>query len=284
MCVDLHTHSLYSDGTDSPEELVRLAVNGGLSGLALTDHDTSEGCGHLLKAGAEAGLRVLTGIEISCLHGPLSLHMLGYGIEPDDRLLQERLTRLQEGRAERNRKILARLNDLGIRINREELRGMSPQGQAGRPHIARLLVDKGVVSSMEQAFHRFLGRGRPAHVKRFCYSAIEAIGFIHQAGGIAVLAHPGQIDPSLRLQPSLVRELAARGLDGLETVYPSHSPAVRAGLERLASRHHLVKTGGSDYHGANRSSGGLATGDDTVCPPDTILDEIDRRLDRIRGG
>jgi len=282
MCVDLHTHSLYSDGTDSPEQLVRLALAAGLKGLSLTDHDTAQGCGELERAARGTGLAVVNGIEISCLHNALSLHMLGYGIDPADPILIRRLEKIQEGRRVRNQKILARLREQGIRVSEKDLEAVSPRGQAGRPHIARLLVKRGVVSGMEQAFDRLLGRGRPAHVERFCYSAAETIAFIHQAGGVAVLAHPGQLDPSMRLQPPLIRELSARGLDGLEVHYPGHSPRIREGLKRLAREHRLLVTGGSDYHGGNRKNTLFSAHGDSLCPPNTILDQVLARIESRR--
>lgn len=278
MCVDLHTHSIYSDGTATPQEIVQLAADLHLHGLAITDHDTIDGYAEALAAGRRAGVPILSGLEISCVHGADSLHILGYGIQPDNQALQTMLHRLQAGRIQRNHKILAKLDDLGIQISEQELREHSVCGQTGRPHIARLLVKKKIVSGMEQAFRHYLGKGKSAYAGRFCFSAAETISCIHEAGGVAVLAHPGILDPAMRKQPRLIAELVERQLDGLEIFYPTHSGSTQKKLHQLADRYNLLKTGGSDYHGSNRKNNGLAGHSHNLCPPDTIMDNLQLRL------
>ena len=281
MCVDLHTHSLYSDGTLPPRELVRLAAANELKGFALTDHDTTEGVDEAQEAGRELGLQVVTGLEISAMHREFSLHILGYGIDPHHRELLHWLTRLQQGRLTRNAKILDKLAAMGIDISPGDLARLSHCGQAGRPHIARLLVDRGIVKTMHQAFARYLGHNKPAWQPRFAYTAAESIDIIHRAGGLAVLAHPGQLDPGMKIQPRIIRELVERGLDGLEIHYPSHTRKMVKRLLRLAEKYDLLVTGGSDFHGSNRA-GALAGGRDGVCPPDSIMDELKQRLEHQR--
>lgn len=282
MCVDLHTHSIYSDGTATPEELVQMAAVLQLNGLALTDHDTMEGCERAVSAGKELGVPVIPGLEISCTHGAFSLHILGYLVDPEHEILREKLLQIQKGRQERNRKILERLVDLDIDITKKELERLSGCGQTGRPHIARLLIARKIVPDINSAFRRFLGKGKPAYAERFSFSAAETIAFIHLAGGVAVLAHPGKIDPSMHTQPRLINELAERKLDGLEIYYPSHPRKVQKKLHRLAQQHNLLTTGGSDYHGGNRPNNNLAGGRKSVCPPDSIMEELYTRAERIR--
>ncbi len=277
MCIDLHTHSVYSDGTATPAELIRMAVSCELKGFSLTDHDTTEGVREAVSLGNKQGLEVISGLEIGALHRGYSLHILGYGFAPDHPELKNRLERLQQGRRERNSKILEKLAAMGIKISETELADLSRCGQAGRPHIARILIDKGYVKTMNEAFTFYLGRNKPAWHSRFAYTAGETIDIIHQAGGIAVLAHPGQLDTGMKLQPQIIKELVQRKLDGLEIFYPSHSRKIKKKLHAVAKQYNLLVTGGSDYHGSNRA-GGLAGSSNAICPPDTIMDELRQRL------
>lgn len=274
MCVDLHTHSIYSDGTSTPEELVSMAVNLELKALALTDHDTVDGIPELINYGNMAGLQIISGVEISATHRERSLHILGYGINIKAPDFQRWLQPVQKGRLQRNVRILEKLRGCGIIIRQEELDKISALGQTGRPHIARLLIEKGVVSDLNQAFREYLGQGKLAYCDRFSYTAIETISMIHAVGGIAVLAHPGQLDNDFKVQPPLVRELSLRGLDGLEVFYPSHQRKMRKKLSKLAEQHNLLITGGSDFHGANRPANRLAGLRNAFCPPDTIVDAL----------
>lgn len=280
MCVDLHTHSIYSDGTSTPEELVGLAVSNGLRGLALTDHDTVEGVEEVRRLGEQAGLVVVSGVEISTTLRQYTLHILGYGIDPTDPALHRWLQPLQEGREKRNDTILHKLQTLGVDITAEEIQDISCCGQTGRPHIARLLVAKGVVDSFDGAFRQYLGRNRPAWESRFSYSAAETIDMIHRAGGLAVLAHPAQLDPEMRVQPLLIRELVLRGLDGLEIHYPTHTRKMKKKLKALAMELDLLVTGGSDFHGMTRPTHRLAGRAMGFCPPCALLDELTSRLRR----
>jgi len=278
MCIDLHTHSIYSDGSSTPAELIELALDNGLRGLALTDHDTVEGVTEVKKLGEQAGLVVVSGVEISTSLHQHTLHILGYGIDVTEPALHRWLQPLQEGREKRNSIILHKLQSLGINITAEEIQQISCCGQTGRPHIARLLVEKRVVDSFDAAFRQYLGRNRPAWESRFSYSAAESIAMIHQAGGLAVLAHPGQLDPEMRVQPPLIRELVLRGLDGLEIHYPTHTRKMKKKLKALAVEHSLLVTGGSDFHGMTRPTHRLAGRAMGFCPPYALLDELTARL------
>lgn len=278
MCVDLHTHSIFSDGSLTPAELIELAVRQGLTGIALTDHDTVEGVRELCRLGQQVGITVITGVEISTTLHQYTLHILGYGIDPDNPELHEWLAPLQHGRERRNTLILEKLQALGVDISEEEVAEISCCGQTGRPHIARLLMAKGVVDSFEAAFRLYLGRHKPAWEGRFSYSAAETIDMIHRTGGLAVLAHPGQIDPEMRAQPQVIRELSLRGLDGIELHYPTHSRKMKKRLKSLAAELGLIVTGGSDFHGATRPVHQMAGAAFGFCPPDSILDDLNARL------
>lgn len=277
MFIDLHLHSIFSDGTATPEELVQMAAERNLGGIALTDHDTVDGIEPFMEAGKRHHVKTIAGIEISAQHRGFSLHILGYGLDTSCGSLHSWLDRVQQGRIERNRKIILKLRELGLHIDDRELDDFSHCGQTGRPHIARLLMEKGVVRTMDQAFSQYLRRGRPAWCARFAYTAEETIAMIHEAGGVAVLAHPGQIDPRIRIQPLLICELVERGLDGIEVIYPGHGKKIQKELTRLAHRFDLLITGGSDYHGGNRPGSNLA-GQSGFCPPYTLLAELERRL------
>lgn len=282
MCIDLHLHSYYSDGTLSPADLIKKAADSQLTAIALTDHDTVEGIDEFIVQATKANLSIFSGIEISTVHRNHSLHILGYGINHNDRQLKSWLHKIQEGRIRRNEKIILKLQGLGLDITFEELQPLSPNGQTGRPHIAQLLHNKGIVSSINDAFTHYLRKNAAAWVSRFSYSVDESIAMIHKAGGLAVLAHPGQISPKPELLSNFINELAERGLDGIETHYPGYSPKILKKLKKIASRHNLVITGGSDYHGDNKKNTKMAETDSRFCPPDSLLEPINERLKAIQ--
>ena len=251
--IDLHIHSTYSDGVLKPAELVDLAKSQGLSAISITDHDTADGAGEAIQRGLEKGIEVISGIEISSWHGDTSMHILGYLFRSDDEQFNSRLQLLQQGRDARNIRIIENLNKLGITVELEELLQYSEYGQTGRPHIARLLVDKGIAKTVDLAFKYYLGRGAAAYAERFRFSARDAIAMIREAGGVAVLAHPSSLDPSLRSTPSLLKDLHKVGLNGVEVYYPSHSSKAVKALLKMAGDIGLLITGGSDFHGPERS-------------------------------
>ena len=251
--IDLHIHSTYSDGVLMPAELVDLAKSQGLSAISITDHDTADGAGEAIQRGLEKGIEVISGIEISSWHGDTSMHILGYLFRSEDEQFNSRLQLLQQGRETRNIRIIENLNKLGITVELEELLQYSEYGQTGRPHIARLLVDKGIAKTVDLAFKYYLGRGAAAYAERFRFSARDAIAMIREAGGVAVLAHPSSLDPSLRSTPSLLKDLHKVGLNGVEVYYPSHSSKAVKALLKMAGDIGLLITGGSDFHGPERS-------------------------------
>ncbi len=250
--IDLHLHSIYSDGMLSPVALVELAKSRGLQAISITDHDTVAGTAEALERADCLDVEVIPGVEVSAAFDNLSLHILGYRFRHEDPLLRERLRKLQKGRQARNIHIIEKFNNLGIMVSRDELKVYSDKGQTGRPHFARLLMDKGVVKTVEQAFARYLKKGAAAYVERFQYPAKEAVAMIRDAGGFAVLAHPAKIDLPLHRLPGLLVELKKIGLVGLEVYHPGHSAKSVKVLRRLAGEFGLLITGGSDFHGDNR--------------------------------
>jgi predicted metal-dependent phosphoesterase TrpH len=251
--VDLHIHSTYSDGVLTPVELVDLAESKGLSAIAITDHDTADGIDETMQRGLEKGIEIITGIEMSSWHGETSMHILGYNFNHHDTQFDSRLRLLQNGRETRNKRIIENLNNLGIGVELEELQQYSEYGQTGRPHIARLLVDKGITKTVDLAFKDYLGRGAAAYAERFRFSAHDAIAMIRQAGGVAILAHPASLDPSLLSTRLLLKDLLTVGLDGVEVYYPSHSARAVKALVKMAKDLGLLMTGGSDFHDSERS-------------------------------
>lgn len=279
MSIDLHTHSWFSDGTKSPTELVRLAAHSGISALAITDHDTMDGVSEALAAGEEYGVEVVPGLEVSVVHKKKDLHILGYYLDPAHSELAAALSVLQEARDRRNEKIIYKLQGLGVAATVAELKEISGYGQTGRPHIAKLLMRHGLVRSVPQAFDEYLKKEGKAYVERFSYSAEEAIELIVRAGGIAVLAHPIQVDKTLAVLSTLLPVLKSYGLAGIETFYPTQKKKMRQRIRVLAEENDLLLTGGSDYHGDVRPGTRLAGTNNVYVPPE-LLDKMKMRLGR----
>ncbi|MBI4642749.1 MAG: PHP domain-containing protein [Deltaproteobacteria bacterium] len=251
--VDLHTHSTASDGSYRPAEVVHLAKDAGLRAMALTDHDTTDGLAEALAAGAELGVEVIPGVEISTRHVGDSMHILGYFLDFHSGKLAERLAVLKQARKDRNPKIIAKLNALGLAITMEQVERISGGGQVGRPHIARVLLERGYVRTMQQAFDIYLKNGGKAYVAKFRFPPAEALEMIREAGGVPVLAHPFTLGlGSLGALRDLLRDLQALGLAGIETFYAEHTPEQEALYLKLAQELGLLVTGGSDFHGDNK--------------------------------
>ncbi|MGG6310065.1 PHP domain-containing protein [Paenibacillus macerans] len=250
---DLHTHTQASDGMNKPADNVRLAKDKGLAGLAITDHDTVAGVAEAQEAGAELGLAVVQGIEISTRAGGKDIHVLGYFLNTEDERLLERLARLRSVRDERNGLIIAKLQQLNIPITLEEVkaglaRPLRPDESLGRPHIADLLVRKGYASDMRDAFDRYLAEGKPGYASLPRIAPGEAMVWIREAGGAPVLAHPG-----LYGDDDLVREIVARGKPaGIEVYHSDHGPEEERRYMAMAEQYGLIATGGSDYHGVRQ--------------------------------
>ena len=277
--IDLHTHSNCSDGSDPPERIPELAAAAGCSTVALTDHDRLDGIERARRRAQEVGVRVIAGCELSCATEWGSAHVLAYFIEPGPGPLPDLLTRLQEWRAERNRRLAARLQEHGLPVTLEEIENEAGAGadSVGRPHVAAVLLRKGVVENLQEAYDAWLGKGRPAYVERRRLELAEAVELVRRSGGVAALAHP----LSLGLDPPeldrAVAGMAAEGLAGVEAVYGRYDPDTRETLAALARRHHLVATGGSDFHGSYKPDLRIGVGQGDLAVADEVLDELDAR-------
>ncbi len=283
MSIDLHAHSTASDGTMSPAELVRYAHQKGLSALAITDHDTIDGIAEAVVAGNVLGIEVVPGIELSVKYRDMHVHLLGYLFNCRHSQLHTTLDQLQAGRVERNKKIIANLNALGFAIEFAELKESAGSGQNGRPHIARLMIEKGFVGTMDEAFEKYLGHGGLAYASRYILGVKEAIALIKNAGGAAVLAHPLQLDKQVDNLPMVVRRMCDLGLDGIEVYYPNHSRQFRKRLKLLTKEYCLLMTGGSDYHGSIRPGTTLAGGKNVSVPAELLV-KLKQRVAENRVG
>jgi Predicted metal-dependent phosphoesterases (PHP family) len=246
---DLHIHTTASDGMHAPTEIVQLAKQAGLAAIAITDHDTTGGIREAMEAGDRLGMIVVPGVEISTQVDGKDIHILGYYIDPEDKLLSGRLEHLRSIRDRRNERIIGKLNEQGIRITLSEVwhtvkKKPGEELTIGRPHIAEVLVRKGVVGSIPEAFDRYLGEGGSAYVSPERISPQEAARWIHEAGGSAVIAHPG-----LYGDDELVERIIGCGVDGIEAFHSDHSPEEEIRYAVMAERAGLVATAGSDYHG-----------------------------------
>lgn len=254
--VDLHMHSTASDGSLSPTELVGQVKLAGLSAMALTDHDTIGGCVEAAAAAAAAGIDFIPGIEISCeFPRPGTMHLLGYGVDIHSPILHELTRRLISGRTERNTRILGLLQGAGIDVTEQELLAQADGGTVGRPHLAAILVRKGFVKSVQEAFNLYLGQGGKFYIDKETTTSRQAIEMIHASGGIAVLAHPIQLRTENDAQlMTVIKSLADQGLDGIEVIHSDHNDAYIEKLEAIARKMGLLATGGSDFHGSSKPS------------------------------
>lgn len=248
--IDLHTHSSASDGELQPEELIREAHARGLSAVALTDHDGTAGIAPALAAGAALGITVIGGVELST-DPPWSgsAHLLGYGVDPDDGALIGLLDRMCRGRERRLVAMVEKLGELGVPVAADAIRARAAGEAIGRPQIAKEIVARGHATDVPEAFLRFLRYGAPAYVQRDRLPLEEAIRVLREAGGAAVLAHPGSLRISVDELAGYLPRLCDAGLQGLEVSHPDHDEAQMAGLSALARAHGLIATGGSDFHG-----------------------------------
>lgn len=281
--VDLHTHTTASDGSLSPAELVVQAGQAGLKAVAITDHDTIDGLKEAVEAGQNQDLEVVPGVEISIEVGLKGgAHLVGLWVRPGHQGLLEGLERLQEARRRRNPRMLAKLNDLGLKLSMEEVLAQTGGGLVGRPHFAKALVSKGLAASVGEVFSRWLGAGAAAYVPKERMPPAEGIALIRAAGGVPVLAHPGLLDLDRPGLESLLRKLKGLGLEGLEAYYSEYDEVTRRRLVSLAARLDLAVSGGSDFHGGSKPKVRLGLGKGDLRVPATLLAALRQRRDRIR--
>lgn len=247
MFADLHLHTCFSDGTFTPEQVVGHAQRCGLQAIALTDHDTVEGCPRAAAACAAAGLEFIIGTELTAEHLNHEVHVLAYFVDPHHAELRTEIAKFQAVRQDRIREIVVRLNRLNVPLQADAVFTLANCRSPGRPHVARALVQAGLCGTLDEAFERFLKRNRPAWVPKFRMSAGRAIELIHAAGGLAVMAHP-----VLNRTDDLIPQLAGMGLDGLECFHTKHSTATMMHYITMAEKRGLLVTGGSDCHGNSK--------------------------------
>ena len=244
---DLHLHTHFSDGTFSPEELTGHAQRLGFAALALTDHDSVEGCVRMAAACQAAGIEFITGTELTAEHNDTELHILGYFVDGQNEKLLTEIAKFQAVRQNRIREMVAKLNQLNVPLEVESVFALANCKSPGRPHVARALVKAGLVRHLDEAFERFLKKNRPAWVPKAKMSALEGVGLIHQAGGLAVMAHPG-----LNRTDEIIPALVDAGLDGIECFHTKHSTAMSERYLEIADKFQLLVTGGSDCHGFSK--------------------------------
>ncbi|MGA9771606.1 MAG: PHP domain-containing protein [Blastocatellia bacterium] len=276
--IDLHSHTVFSDGSATPFELIALVHSQGARAIAITDHDTVAGLDAGRQAAEHFGIEFVDGIEISADYSPGTMHVLGYYIDDKATTLLAKLTELREAREKRNPEIAARLQALGLDISYKEVALLAGNKVVGRPHFARLMVERGYAESIQDAFNRFLAKGAAAYVEKARLSPKDSIALIHSAGGVAVLAHPYQLKlASIEEAEQLIVELARMGLDGVEAIYSRHSDEERSVYAELAKRHGLLVTGGSDYHGTYKPDLNIVRGKGDLSVPYALLEEIKAR-------
>jgi predicted metal-dependent phosphoesterase TrpH len=245
---DLHLHTMFSDGTFTPEELVLQAQKNGLACIALTDHDTVEGCARAAAACAAVQMDFIAGSELTAEHGDTEVHIIGYFLDIENPVLLERLGKFQSVRQNRIQEMCAALNRLGIPLKAESVFALANCKSPGRPHVARALVKEKLISDLDVAFEKYLKKGRPAWAPKTKMVALECIDLIHQAGGLAVMAHPG-----LNHTDDIIPALVEAGLDGIECFHTKHSTVMAERYLEMAEKYNLLVTGGSDCHGYSKN-------------------------------
>jgi hypothetical protein len=246
---DLHLHTQFSDGTFTPEELVLRAQNAGLACIALTDHDTVEGCGRAAAACAAVKMEFISGAELTAEHEDTEVHILGYFLDTHSQALLDRIAKFQAVRQNRINEMCAALNKLGIPLQAETVFALANCKSPGRPHVARALVKEKLIGNLDEAFEKYLKKGRPAWVPKTKMSALEGVEMIHQAGGLAVMAHPG-----LNRTDDIIPDLVDAGLDGIECFHTKHSTVMAERYLEIAEKYDLLVTGGSDCHGFSKKA------------------------------
>ncbi|MCK5802563.1 MAG: PHP domain-containing protein [Lentisphaeria bacterium] len=275
--IDLHCHSTYSDGTDTPAEIVHRAVSGDLFSVALTDHDTVDGVAPFLAEARGAAIHAIPGVEISCQGNEGGVHIVGLFVNHEDRHLRTLLHSICEARNDRNQRIRARLAQLGHPVDASDLKRFCSGDVLGRPHFARALMEGGHCRTMKEAFDLFLGRGKPAYVPRQVPSYAQGITAIHDAGGVAIWAHPMGRNRRISSIEDTAHRLREFGIDGLETRYLEYTQQRDREASRIATELGLLESGGSDYHGENIVGVNLGTGYGKLAVPDAFVAPLEER-------
>ena len=275
--IDLHCHSTFSDGSLTPEQLIEEAAKIGLAALALTDHDTTAGLPRFLAAAAVTAVRAVPGVELSVDCSSGVMHMLGYWMDVANPELVRQMAWIRDGREMRNQAMLEKLNALGFAMTWAEVQGFAGEDVVGRPHFAQVMLQKGYAKDKNEAFDKWLGDGKPGYADRPRLTAEVAVALIRQAGGVAVLAHPYSLHVGKDAMASLLIELAAAGLAGVECYYSEHSADLTKEYLAMARQANLVPTGGSDFHGEVSPGIHLGVGFGGLCVPDEVLGQLEAR-------
>jgi predicted metal-dependent phosphoesterase TrpH len=278
--IDLHCHSIFSDGTDTPEALAEMAEACGLTAIALTDHDTLDGLPRFLAAQATVRTRLIPGLELSCRFKDLVIHVLGLFIDPWYPSFQEHIDDMQRRREERNTRMIERLHALNIPITLAEVAAVAPTHLLSRSHFAKVLIKRGVAGSRQDVFARLIGEDCPGYVPFRMLTPAEAARWISEAGGVAVVAHPGRSAQRGFRWNEAMRDLRDQGIVGFEAYYGEYGPAEQQYFCNLARDLDMVACGGSDYHGASKQGLFLGTGRGNLRVPDEILEALEARRPR----
>lgn len=277
--IDLHTHSTCSDGSMTPTQLVKHVAENGIAAIALTDHDTVSGVEEAVAAGKEYGVEVIPAIEFS-VKSATETHILGYYIDIDNEQIKEILKEIIEKRIERNAVTACLLQELGFDVALEEAAALAPGGIVGRAHFARVMMNKGYVSSVKEAFEKYLSSGKPAYFGNQKLEAKTSIEAVHAAGGVAFLAHPHLVKlPDDELENFLV-ELKSYGLDGLEGYYTDYDEAMQNKFQAMAKKHGLEISGGTDFHAAMKPHIAIGKGTGNMAIPYSVLENIKNMVKR----
>lgn len=274
--IDLHCHSCFSDGTDEPEALALKGDALGLSALALTDHDTLEGLPRFLRMQSQVQTRLLAGIELSCRFLGRELHILGLLIDPTDSVFRERIDTLRVRRDVRNCAMIEQLQALGIPIDLGAVKALAPSDLVSRTHIARQLVAIGAAATPHEAYRKLIGETGSAFVPFQELSPREAAHWIHEAGGVAIVAHPGRFVGGRFIWNEAMSDLQQAGIDGFEAYYGEYSPTEQKYFLELAARLGMLPSGGSDYHGSNKPGLEPGRGRGALKIPDSVLDALEQ--------
>ncbi len=272
--IDLHLHTTHSDGSLPPAEVLARAHQAGVTALSITDHDILDGIGEAVQAAASLGIEVIPGVEISSRGADSELHILGYFIDVNDKTFRKHLAQLRDSRHRRNPQMVQKLRELGLEITYEEVRALACTDAVGRPHMARLLMEKGYVQSAKEAFDRYLADGKPAYVPRDLPSPQEAVGWIRAAKGVPVLAHPLWTKQKGDAFRRLCEELKEAGLGGIEVHYSTHTAQETSQFLNLAGRLDLLVTGGSDFHGVTKPDIEVGVGRGSLKVPEKLLEPL----------
>jgi 3',5'-nucleoside bisphosphate phosphatase len=272
---DLHTHSTFSDGTESPTYNVSLARERGIDGVGITDHDTFAGLDEALAAGTEAGVEIVPGIEFSAEYDGASLHVLGYWVDPTHEELGAELQRLTDTRFRRGEMMIEKLQEAGYEISFERVRAIAGDDLIARPHVAQAMVEAGIVATEKEAFDRYIADGGVAYVPKHALHPVDALRLIGDAGGVCVLAHPAMWKGNGSVPDELIEQMTEGGMVGLEVDHPDHDDETRARYRAMAERLDLVPTGSSDCHGARYD---YRLGVNTT--PAELVEELKRRSGR----